>query len=462
MANHGSDISAAYNGGTVYLTRTGTTTFDADKVWLDDGDTSGRGATTYSLWRYSANGGTPTTAAQVADASGKYVEFTVDAATNQALGEDEALDLSQYMSDLQGKLSKYDPDGYPYIYFLREDAVDGYLRVAGDVDENGTITYDPAVYYGEEVDDYSWEEKVLQRDGADVTASSDSICVYNGGTISNVRTDTVKASTSKTWEAGAFQDQLKDVSVTMTLKRRIASDNNSSWQAVEGQSVTLSGWTAGAFTQTAEANVAKYDMLGREYEYRWFETDVTSTDSNKIEKVTTDDDGNVTSCTMNLNDESGNKETVLFVSSYDSEAQTVTNRYTGQTVARVKKSWNVQGTPEGATEANPYGATKGTDGKLHFTITYEEDGEEKTTDVIFPESLTFSLYQDNTEYASDLVMDGVVDTAWTEVTATDGTKIKYRESAAWQLDFEGLPKYDASGSKYAYQCFEDTDRKSVV
>ncbi|WP_321973274.1 SpaA isopeptide-forming pilin-related protein [Paratractidigestivibacter sp.] len=445
VANHGSDITAGYNGGTVYLTRAGTTTFEATKVWLDNDDDSGRDTTTYSLWRYSVNGGSPTTAAQVADSSGKYVEFTVDAETNKAT---KTINLTTYMEDLQGKLSKYDPDGHPYIYFLRENAVDGYLRVAGTVAEDGTVTYDQAVYFGVE-EGSGWKKEITSD-----AASANSICVYNTGTICNLRTDTTHAEATKTWEAGSYQDQLKDVTVIMTLKRRLKGVESSAWESTD-LTRELTGWTAGNFSQAAEASVPRYDALGREYEYRWAETSITSTTEGKVISCTQNDDEISLTSVLKLTDENGHDDTVTFVGSYDADNNTITNRYSGQTVARVTKYWNVQGTPEGATPANPYGATLGADGQLHFTVEdVNDEGETVQVDKVFPASLTFSMYQNNTEYASGLVMDGTVDTEWKSVTASDKTTFYYRESAPWQLDFDGMPKYDASGSKYLYQCFE--------
>ena len=457
-ASYASDYTAAHNRGTIVLTHKGTTMFSAEKIWYDENDTASRPATSYSLWRYSINGGSPATAAHVADADGNYVTFTVSAEDNQAAGT-RSIDLAEQMEDagfdVQAQIAKYDPDGYAYVYFLREDAVDGYTRVAGTVDESGNVTYNKAVYYGSVWDNDGWNVVTYQQDGKDVTASADSVCVYNEGTICNVRTNTVKAKTTKTWEAGAFQDQLKDVVVTMTLKRR-AKGSGEAWETVQsgGKDYTkeLTGWTAGNFSLDAEANMAKYDMRGREYEYIWCETNITSTTAGKVERVTQNDDGITLTAVLNLNDESGAAEEVTFVGTYDSATGVITNSYSGTTVARFAKNWVVKGSPEGATEANPYGATLGEDGYLHFTVTNEK-GEE--VDKVFPSTLTVALYQNSTSYATGLKMDGTVDDGWTTATAADGTVFKYRESAAWQLDFIDLPKYDASGSKYSYSSYEE-------
>ncbi len=457
-ASYASDVAVAHNKGTITLTHTGTTTFNAEKIWYDENNTGSRPETSYSLWRYSTNGGTPSTAAQVADSDGKFVAFTVSAADNQAAGTG-SIDLAEKMKDagfdVQSQLAKYDPDGYAYVYFLREDSVSGYTRVAGTVDESCNVSYNKAVYYGSVWEDGSWNVVTYQRGGKDVTASADSVCVYNNGAICNVRTDTVQAKTTKTWEAGAFQDQLKDVVVTMTLKRR-AANSGDEWETVKNgdkdYAVDLTGWTAANFSLDASASMPRYDMRGREYEYIWCETNISSATAGKVGEVTPNADGITLTSVLNLTDESGAAEAVTFVGEYDSATGVITNGYSSTTVARFTKNWVVQGSPEGATEANPYGATLGQDGKLHFTVT-DEDGKE--VDKVFPSELKVSLFQNDSSFATGLVMDGTADSAWTTAKAADGTVFKYRESAAWQLDFIGLPKYDASGSKYSYQCYEE-------
>ena len=457
-ASYASDVAVAHNKGTIVLTHTGTTTYNAEKIWCDENDTGSRPETSYSLWRYSTNGGSPSTAAQVADSNGKFVSFTVSAADNQAAGTNP-IDLAEKMQDagfdVQSQLAKYDPDGYAYVYFLREDGVSGYTRVAGTVDESCNVSYNKAVYYGSVWEDGGWNVVTYQRNGKDVTASADSVCVYNNGTICNVRTDTVQAKTTKTWEAGAFQDQLKDVVVTMTLKRR-AANSGDEWETVKNGSkdyaVDLTGWTAANFSLDASASMPRYDMRGREYEYIWCETNISSATAGKVGEVTPNADGVTLTSVLNLTDESGATEAVTFVGEYDSATGVITNGYSSTTVARFTKNWVVQGSPEGATEANPYGATLGQDGKLHFTVT-DEDGKE--VDKVFPSELKVSLFQGDSSYATGLVMDGNADSTWTTAKAADGTSFKYRESAAWQLDFIGLPKYDASGSKYSYQCYEE-------
>ncbi|WP_198643607.1 hypothetical protein, partial [Megasphaera stantonii] len=59
----GSSVDALYDGGTMTLRPMGTTSYDAEKVWLD-GDKTDRPGATFTLWRYSMHG-SAATAAQV-------------------------------------------------------------------------------------------------------------------------------------------------------------------------------------------------------------------------------------------------------------------------------------------------------------------------------------------------------------------------------------------------------------
>lgn len=79
--NYGSDVSAAYNNGTVSVIHRSTTRVDFTKKWLDD-DASARPDTNYTLWRYSAKDGEgPDTASQVTvrEDGGAYISISLTA-----------------------------------------------------------------------------------------------------------------------------------------------------------------------------------------------------------------------------------------------------------------------------------------------------------------------------------------------------------------------------------------------
>ena len=79
VPGHGTDVSAAHNKGTIILTKTGITKYEAYKIWQDEEDENednigeDRPKTTWTLWRGSENGGSYVTAAQVFyDAESSY------------------------------------------------------------------------------------------------------------------------------------------------------------------------------------------------------------------------------------------------------------------------------------------------------------------------------------------------------------------------------------------------------
>lgn len=223
--SHGSATDAVYVGGSMTLRHAGTTEYHGTKVWLDN-DNAQRPGATFTLWRYSINGGSAATASQVslsslqtdANAASGYATVTIPA------GGSSTVDLGQLLKDTYGdimtQLPKYDPDGYPYVYALREDAIAGYEQVFGSVGANGTVT-DTVPRYENEAGN-GWIE--LET----ATRSETDRFIYNGGTISNRLTGTTTAEMTKTWEIAAFQDDLIDVVCTFTAQSRVKG-SDSAW-----------------------------------------------------------------------------------------------------------------------------------------------------------------------------------------------------------------------------------------
>ena len=193
------------------LRHMGTTTFDATKAWLDDDNQENRPATRFTLWRY-ANKGTAgaTTASQVQltnKESGtlEYASISLDAKSETTVDLGDLL-ASTYQD--VGSLPKYDPDGYPYIYALREESAPaGYEIVYGSVDGSGNVTDTAPNYQDPNGDPVTLTGKARP--------STDPL-IYNGGTVTNRLTGTVEVTSTKTWEIAAFQDDLTDVVVTFT------------------------------------------------------------------------------------------------------------------------------------------------------------------------------------------------------------------------------------------------------
>lgn len=448
-SNHGSDTTALYNGGTVTIIHAGTTSFDATKVWLDE-DPSDRPATEYTLWRYSLDGGsTADNAAQVRASDGSFVTFSMSAEDNQALGENASVDLGgklddKYSDDGKVQLAKYDADGYPYIYLLRESKPDGYERVYGAVNEDGTTVDTAPNYY-----DIAHENTVNASDG-EFTRNSRDISVYNNGTITNRRKDDTQVGITKTWKAGTFQDQLKEIEVTLTLQRMLKADTScadsddvddttkkaarcvasegSEWQDVtdgDGNVVTkkVTGWYAEKLTQTVSGTYEKYDSLGRQYVYRWVETGVAQEGYDT--QFASDGDG--TSFKLQLKDNDGTDMDVDFVGEYDASTNTITNRYVAVTDTHVVKKWlNSQGEEISGPSEDP---------------AYKNVS-----------SVKIKLLQDD-ELVGTYELDGTADSEATKITSlSDDAEV--RETEPWRLDFTNLPLYDSEGRRHTYVTLE--------
>lgn len=79
-SNHGSVTDRGYPGGNLILTLTGETEYEGTKVWQDQENNTNRPSVQYTLWRYSRREGTDyTTAAQVKNADGHFLQLTADA-----------------------------------------------------------------------------------------------------------------------------------------------------------------------------------------------------------------------------------------------------------------------------------------------------------------------------------------------------------------------------------------------
>ncbi|MDO4841595.1 MAG: SpaA isopeptide-forming pilin-related protein, partial [Phoenicibacter congonensis] len=461
--NHGSDASAVYNGGTITFTHYGTTKYSATKKWLDD-DASARPATTYSLWRFVDNGtGDYGAASQVkaGDSSG-FIEFTISAEDNQKAGSND-INLGDYL-DKQLKatntmLAKYDQDGYPYVYMLREDAPSGYERLFGT-----TVNTDPtSPDYGKIVKGTDTKPNYYKTKTSDGTETagiakdprpSGDLSVYNNGTLINRHKSSTSVQATKTWVIGSFQDQLNNVSAVFKLQR-ISKENakqneDGSWSPKEGfswadvndQTVELTDWNAETLTKTLSASAAKYDAEGKEFVYRWVETDVKQDGQST---VISSDDG-VTSFYLYVNDADGSKQQLLFDvdSSYNAQtgALTIVNKYRNETEANVHKYWATTEVVDGQTVIKTDDA-----GNTIWNQDEKPNGQSQ--------SVTVTLVQTGSEGRvafGPFTLDGTPDTQATEIQGLDGAT--YQEKTSWNMIFENLPMYDENGSKYTYMAFE--------
>ena len=460
--NHGSDTSALFSGGTLNIVHAGTTHFSATKRWMDD-DASQRPATTYSLWRYSADKGNYTTATQVRVGAGNVpVEFTVSAEENEAAG-DAGIDLGEKVMDLVrangATLAKYDPDGAPYVYVLREDAPENdYERLLGaDVDqETGEVTGDVSPNY------YTPDGTATKGQFEGTSRPASDLGVYNQGTIINRRSAQEWVSVTKTWKAGAFQDQLKDVVVDFKLQRilkRHAHKEGNVWVSnhdamydedgnyigsyewlddIDGDSVfdEVSGWYAEKLTQTLSGSYPRYDENGEEWVYRWIEVGVE--DPLLGNMGWGDPDTGEFEFPLFLTDAMGEYDIVWFRGAYDQESGTIVNQYVNETDQHVDKWWAAlddEGMPLLDADGNRV---------------YTQDERPNGYDV---PSVPVTIFRDGVRYAT-AEMDGVVDDEAANLVGEDAAGGTVRETAPWHLDLEGLPKYDDEGREYSYLVLE--------
>ena len=470
--NHGSANDCVYSGGTMTLRHAGTTSFTATKDWLDGASNAKHPETTFTLWRY-----TPTrdkdgylNASQVQLAALKdatnpnpgssqinatsYVSITVPSSNEDTVNLGKLL-RDKYGDTALNELPKYDPDGYPYVYCLREEgAPAGYEIVFGDY-ANGTFTDTEPSYQGtvdkDNDGELDWNYDVTGRD-----RPANNPFVYNGGTISNRRTGTVPTQVTKTWEIAAFQDQLQQVQVTLQAQSRRRYQEESQWQNVSGENAkqTLTDWYAESLTQTVEQTFPKYDEAGYELEYRWLETGVALGDQQtdfKLDETTGDG-----TFTLTLTDAEGNPEALEFTSERETDADgnvIITHSSLNETDETVIKLWEQ---PDG-----------GYAQALPDASEYEAAGI-STEGVDFSGEVTVGLYQDG-KRVGKYTLDGKTEdqpTTITDLALPEGFEEQptWQETEAYKLEFEHLPKYTEGGVRHTYLVLEepvtgwDTDR----
>ncbi|WP_273384360.1 SpaA isopeptide-forming pilin-related protein [Enorma phocaeensis] len=443
VPNRGSDVTAAYGGtsqetaGSMIMTHVGVTDFTASKAWLDGGNTERRGPVSFSLWRYTQNG-SAATASQVRDAEGNFVTLTLDPASpdyEDYLNGDGTVNLGKLL-DAQYpnlRLDKYDSDGYPYAYGVREDTqLANYETVYGSVSADGTVA-DTAPNY-------------TNRNGQNTpltdsyTRTSTDRLTYNGGTVSNRLTGQTTVTATKTWAMDAFADQVKGITCEFTLQEWVADDSEAGghWADVlgdDGNAVTqdLDGFNAEQLTLDISGRFDRYDEEGEEVRYRWVESGVTQ-DGYTADEVDfqRNEDGSA-SFTLHLHTTEGDGdsvEAVHFTSTIDETGETpvITNTFDNTVDEYVDKTWQ------------------------------QADGEFYHEQVDFPDkasACTVNVYR-GTTLIGTFVLDGTVDTEPQDGFVAEGFEgATVLETSAYYLEIEGLPLYDETGGRYVYRIVEE-------
>ena len=414
--NFGAVTDRVHDNGSVYLTLSGETEYEATKKWLDGGDEEKRPTGTFQLWRYR-DGASYTTAAPVRDENNGIV--TID------------LDGKRVTYDITGEslknLPRYDNEGYRYVYVLREyldseSAGNSYEQVLGEITQDGII------------------DKVWDPDKNEITDSGSrepgNTFLYHGGTISNRITDTVLVEADKQWNAMAFQSELEDVKIVLTLQSRPAGEGSDAWEPVVSEVTSehvtreLSDFTAETMNnKSVSLSMPKYNNMGEELEYRWVETGVYQGESGKNllsgGKFTLKQNGR----NMEYTAVSSEPDSINVASS--SYVNHITNTLENTIEYKVDKFWQ------------------------------NENGEEYKPEKGQQEAVQFSIYQilsgmgitSGMTPIVKITMDGEIDPDWTEASSELG--IKWKEDSPWHVDIQGLPEFNGDGREYEYLLLED-------
>ena len=450
VPNHPSDTDAVYNGGTLQLILSGETTFHAEKIWLDEKPNEGlnsRPNVTFTLYRYRLSEGYGT-AAQVEvlpsadygkdnnpipkDSGEAGDEENPDNPGNSGEGTTEP-EVEYYYYEISGgeNLPKYDADGYPYVYGVREQMEyetgdNRYETVYGVVGENDEVLpgSDKVPYEGER-------------------ASSDEL-IYNGGVVTNRLEESVSVPVTKTWEAAAYQSEFTDVAVELTLQSKLVDEDEWTNVTEDGADVThyLHRFSEVSLSESYTANWPQYDGQGQELEYRWVETAVyQGIDGTKDETVAAQiaeaseaDDATRRKIPVENNSFTLTQDgtSVAYVSEVSNDGETITNRIQDEITYDVIKKWKEGTSPKGIT-INIYQYLNSID----LTSVY----------VSFSFDATGSLITDEGQLT--LPNEDGVEVSVRQKTDENGNSIP------WQVEITGLPRFDEGGHPYSYALLEE-------
>ena len=431
--NFGTNVTEVYNKGKLILTLTGYTDYTATKEWHDDDDPNTRPQLDFYLWRFTERPNTDlTTAYQTAapvkatDGTHKGQNAQVTIAAN-SIGDSQQIDFSGNFesADNGNYLPKYDPEGYTYVYFSREymsgEGVSKYRTEYGSLDTSTMTFKDTLIYNGD-------------RQTQDNS-------IYDTGTVSNVLNGTTQASVKKTWIADAFQSELTDVVVELTLQ---SSTDGNTWNNAtddDGKNVTYrmgdkTPFIAEFLTQEYTASLPKYDNAGKQLRYRWIETGVYQGKDSEDNLLETPDSSSPAEKEFTLT-QKGQQVEYTSTSKIEEDSNgnfltSIENRIQGETKYAVKKEWG-------------------------------ENVNQQAIDLILYRTNSVNEQQKITKAdGSAFTLDGSIDNAPTDLyvgvkNGQGGEKIgTARETKEWYAEFT-VELYDTDGSMFDYAVLEGTE-----
>lgn len=469
VSNWGTNTTEVYNGGTLILTLTGYTNYEGTKNWHDDAipvDKKVRPHVEFELWRYTNKPGVhaetayqtgaPVKATKGADGSGSSAEnFTLQTAEvtipghgqegYDATGDEFTFDFSNSFEPIEGTeyegkyLPKYDPEGYKYEYFAKE-------YMSG----NGTENY--RTEFGEYNPETGEFEKDIRPYDSERNETDNSL--YNGGTIDNVLTGTTTASVTKEWIADAFQSELGDVVVELTLQSRPVGEyenNNDGWTdtSVKYNMGKDTPFIAENLIQSYTGTFQKYANDGKELEYRWVETAVYQGDSTEN---LLKDDGTFTLRQMN---EDVTYESQVVFGERDSFTTKIVNQIQDKTQYNVLKTWDDYFT-------NPDTG----DGTFPVSVRLYRNDAENNSYALYPDTDGDDTVDETETFKLDGIADDTPVNMYIKVDVSDEYPTGYKyvgqviEDRAWHAAFTDLDKYDEGGRVYDYIAMEFIDDNS--
>lgn len=407
---------AVYSGGLLKLTLTGTITYTAEKVWLDDNATS-RPDAEFELWRYR-RGEAYTTASLVRKANG--MPYTLE------LTECESADNCHYTITFPGEdedpLPKYDPEGHRYLYVVREylsgTNAGSYEQVFGSVAEDGTVT--------------DTLPETVQRVTGDTF-------LYNGGTLSNRLRGTVPVSVTKDWKAASFQSEFEDVMVEMRLQSRYksADGTDTAWENTE-YTCQIFDFKAETLSITHTGSYPQYDSQGRELEYQWVEESVYQ--GGKVE------DGVYTGGTKVESDVAADG------------TRTFTLQQSGREILYTS-TVTVEKDPVDDEEINHTIVTNSIANTIWYDVTKEF---QNTEGAAYKDEYSFTLFRTTsgsglTPYATfNINKNGDPEPEIKKVNeSADSASLSIASTGGWKVHISGLPEFDADGQQYEYLLLEN-------
>ena len=469
VPNEGHSTNAVYNGGTLQLIRDGIVQYTTTKNWVDEyGQVKNHPEAKnvkLTLYRYVKGAGIAS--ATIYDDNGVRAQLVWDEGTSSGGESGETEDPHWEIQVVTGTgdtvsladLPKYDPQsGKEWVYVVQETPVPGYEQVFG------TVTWDPATY--------SWVKTLddLQEEWGEVREGNSYL--YNGDTLTNLKTDTVSASATKEWRASTYQSTFDQLAVELQLqvrRRPAGSTDESAWEEwlfygdVNGNTSNnrmtryLYGFSdmhseialedTGAYPRYTWEDDKQYEL-----EYRWIETAVAQIEGDKTadsvkEVFSTEDEHVVIDYDENTGIGSYDLGPLSWEVTYEKDedgGDRIVNSVKDTAEYEVVKEWHEGTTPEKITL------------QLFRTVT----GVEFNYDEPY---LTFTFEDKETQIQGENP-DGITISTDESYFAQKGYFKDYSSASTsspdeeWKAVLENLPALDPSGNTYEYILLEKDEQ----